>query len=612
MRLRLDIFRKIGKMPAQSMNAQSIGTLAHRSTGDVMQIQEWLTPQLPDAINNAAQLLFMVIALFILGPVYALIAIIATPVILFVVNRSIDGSRISPENRQLKSEDLMTKFIEGAAGYRDLVAAGRFDTTARAFGDRLSALRHVAVNTSVFGFLAGVFPFLAFTVLLFAYYFIKTSNPEAVGDMIYLGKVLSFAGLLMMIQGPAMTLINFLTETALSAPSFYEVKRLLETPDVDTNEYGRSPENSTIELDHASFSYHPDAPPILDDVSFRIEPGSYTAIIGQTGSGKTSLFYLLLRLLEPTAGEIKVGGVPLREIPLPELREYLGFIPQSPFIFDATIRENLCMGVPGEHVARRPLPRPSNSLNLKTSSGSAPPRGGVEAPVGPGGATLSGGERQRVALGSGFSCAIRRSSFATNTRLTSTMRRPASSRMHWPRNSPAARASSSPISSIPFRDADNILVLEKGCIIESGSHEELIRKDGLYREMWEVQTARITSLSTRQRTMKNLSRSPAWGVGFSYRYVVHREVMSCAGMFDFLEVPSDDYASPRRRASADPDESMLAEAAERFPIVGHGTCLSIGTAEPVDTDHLEQIAAFVDRAPDRRILRPHGLHQGRR
>jgi len=98
-------------------------------------------------------------------------------------------------------------------------------------------------------------------------------------------------------------------------------------------------------------------------------------------------------------------------------------------------------------------------------------------------------------------------------------------------------------------------------------------------------------------TENSQPRLGAWGVGFSYRFCVHEEVMRCAGMFDFIEIPTDDYAIASRRATSDPDESMVRAAAARFPSVAHGTLLSIGTAAPPDPVHLEEVAAFVARTP---------------
>jgi ABC-type multidrug transport system fused ATPase/permease subunit len=468
------------------MNSQSIGTLAHRSTGDVMTIQQILTPLLPEALTDAAQLFFMIIALFVLGPVYAIVVLVSAPLILFFVKRiNLRVQHLAREAQQ-RSEGIMTHFIEGAAGYRDLVAAGRFDNAAKAFGGRLEGLKKVAVKTSVFGFSVGLFPFFAFTLLTFVYYFIKTSNPDAVGDMAYLGKMMSFAGLLMMVQGPAMSLTNFLTEKALAAPSFIEVHKLLEAEGVTDVEVGAKLSGRSIQVEGLSFSYSPGAPQIIEDANFEIEDGSFTAIVGQTGSGKTTLFYLLLRLLEAQRGAIKIGGVPLSDVRLIDLRNFLGFIPQAPFIFDATIRENLCMGVPEEYDDAE-IDRAIQLAQLEGLVQKRTSTGGVEAPVGPGGSTLSGGERQRIALGRIF---LRKPEIIVCDEYTANI------------DNATARLIQKSLAEVfagktrivithqlyTVRDADKIIVLDRGRVVGAGTHEELLAEEhGLYREMWEVQ-----------------------------------------------------------------------------------------------------------------------------
>jgi len=486
LRVRLAIFRKIGSLPTASMNSQSIGTLAHRSTGDVMTIQEMLTPRLPEALNDAAQLVFMAVALFILGPLYALVALVASPLILLLVNRVNRRVQHLAREAQRQSEGIMTHFIEGVAGYRDLVAAGRFGDAAKAFEKRLDGLRRNAIRTSVFSFAAGIFPYLGFTILLFIYYFVKTTDQSAVGNMEYIGKVLSFAGLLSMIQGPAMQLVNFLTEAALSAPSFHEVRKLLETPDVEDIATGRELQGRGVSVRDVTFGYDPGAPPILDRVSFEIEDGSFTAIVGQTGSGKSTLFYLLLRLLEPGSGTIEVGGVPLRETSLAQLRDFIGFIPQSPFIFDATIRENLCMGVPGENFDDARINRALELAQLEPLVKKRTRSGGVEAPVGPGGSTLSGGERQRIALGRIF---LREPEIIVCDEYTANIDN-ATARLI---QTALARVFAGKTRVVithqlyTVRDADKIIILDRGKVVASGTHDELLAQGGLYRDMWEVQ-----------------------------------------------------------------------------------------------------------------------------
>jgi ABC-type multidrug transport system fused ATPase/permease subunit len=241
-----------------------------------------------------------------------------------------------------------------------------------------------------------------------------------------------------------------------------------------------------VQVEDLNFAYSAGGPQIIRDASFEIEDGSFTAIVGQTGSGKTTLFYLLLRLLEPQGGTIKIGGVPLSKVRLADLRDFLGFIPQAPFIFDATIRDNLCMGVPEEYTDEEvekaiKLAQLEELVEKRTSTG------GSEAPVGPGGSTLSGGERQRIALGRIF---LRKPEIIVCDEYTANI------------DNATARLIQKSLAEVfagktrivithqlyTVRDADRIIVLDRGCVVGAGTHEELLAQEhGLYREMWEVQ-----------------------------------------------------------------------------------------------------------------------------
>ncbi|MFZ4768239.1 MAG: ABC transporter ATP-binding protein, partial [Roseimicrobium sp.] len=228
------------------------------------------------------------------------------------------------------------------------------------------------------------------------------------------------------------------------------------------------------------------APPILDRISFRISPGSFTAIVGQTGSGKSTLFHLLLRLIEPTEGEIRLGGVPLRDIPLASLREFVGFIPQAPFIFDTTIRENLCMGLPPGGFAEGRIAEAVRQAQLDKLIASRSERGGLDAPVGPGGATLSGGERQRIALGRIF---LRDPQVIICDEYTANIDNATARLIHETLEKVFAGKTRVVITHqlYTIRGADNILVLDAGRIVDSGTHEALVARPGLYRDMWDVQ-----------------------------------------------------------------------------------------------------------------------------
>ncbi len=483
---RLAVFRKMGRLSSADMGGQSIGSLANRSTTDVMRVQHWLAPLLPSALGDVVQFFFMAVALFWLSPVFALGLV---PLLLFthwVLSSLNNRLRNLSRDCQVRSEDLMTRFIEGASGYRDLVASGRFDRAADRFGESLDGLRHTAVRMTVSGYIAGMAPSLAFTLMLFGYYFFKLGDASAAGDMEYLGRVMSFAGLLSGVNRPLMSVARFFTETAMVAPSFIALKELLESREVPDPIGTAHPTSGQLIAEGLTFSYGEGRRPILNDVSFDIPDGSFTAIIGQTGSGKTTLFHLLLRLLEPRAGSLRVGGVPLGDIGLAELRETVGFIPQSPFIFDASIKENILMGQTEEAVGSERLLKAISLAQLDGLIASRAASGGADAPVGSGGSSLSGGERQRIALARVF---LREPRVIVCDEYTANIDNATARLIQQALAAHFAGRTRIVITHQLYtvREADRIIVLEKGRVSASGSHQALLAQPGLYRDLWEVQ-----------------------------------------------------------------------------------------------------------------------------
>lgn len=484
--LKAAIFRKVGTLSKSSMAFRSVGSLAHRSSGDVAHLQEFLARFAPEAIVSTLSLVFGILALLWMHPIVASIGLVLVPALWFLMERVNVHVRGMARSSQQQSEGILTRLIEGIAGYIDLVAAGRFRRAADEYQSQLDRLRATAIRMTLTSALAALIPSLAFLAITFAYYFLQVKDPGNLAGPEKLGDVMTFAGLLNTVRGPIMILARFFTEAAVAAPSFQEVKKLLEAPEVSSAGAGVAVGSGEIEFRDVVFAYDTSSRPVLDRVSFRVPAGSFTAIVGETGSGKTTMFHLLLRLLEPTAGEIRLGGVPLSRVGLEELRSFVGFIPQSPFLFDATIRENVAIALKSEEVDDARLLRACELAQLRPVLEKRKDQGGLDAKVGAAGASLSGGERQRIALARVFlrdpqvivcdeytanidnatakliQAAIARQ-FAGRTRIVITHQ------------------------LYTIRGADQILVLDDGRVADRGTHDELVARPGLYREMWEVQ-----------------------------------------------------------------------------------------------------------------------------
>lgn len=263
------------------------------------------------------------------------------------------------------------------------------------------------------------------------------------------------------------------------------IKRVLdEEPDItDPSEAkgrARIPTYYSIEFDEVQFTYpvSTDRPAALDGVTFGIEDGETVAIVGATGSGKSSIASLVLRLFDPDGGEIRIGGIPLREIPLRELRRMIGLVPQDIFLFSTTIGDNIAFGRPG--IPRDEMERFARIAALEEEVRSLP--NGYDTVVGERGVNLSGGQKQRVAIARALAKDPR--ILVLDDALSSVDTRTEESILSGLRAEMRKRTSliiSHRVSTV--MEADRILVLDQGRIAEEGTHGELLAEGGLYAAM---------------------------------------------------------------------------------------------------------------------------------
>jgi ATP-binding cassette subfamily B protein len=318
----------------------------------------------------------------------------------------------------------------------------------------------------------------------------------AISGEITVGTYLAYAGLVVWVIWPLRNLGRIIVQTSTGLVSFGRVLEILKEDREPVDEGSYLPEGDVqgeIVFDGVSFRYEGEEGAVLEDISFSVAPGQAVALLGSTGSGKTSLVNLLPRFYEVTEGKLTLDGVELKEYPRSALRRQIGIVEQEPFLFSRTIRENITYGV-GREVAHRDgasdeeVEEAAKAAAIHDVILSFPK--GYDTLVGEKGVTLSGGQKQRVAIARTLLkdpriLILDDATSSVDTETEGEIRAALQRLMKGRTTFIIAHR----IQSV--MNADLILVLDRGKIVQRGTHETLMaEREGIYRRIYDVQ-ARI-------------------------------------------------------------------------------------------------------------------------
>lgn len=476
-RLRNDLFRHLETLSLSFYQKNKTGDLMSRATNDLSNVRMLIGPAIMYTANTVLTAVFTVVMMLEINWQLTLLSLLPLPVVSFSVRHF--GKKIHDltEEAQARLADLSARVQESMAGIR-VVKAFVQERHEIADFDRLNQSlvaknREVIRNVSVF--YPTMMLMIGFAIVIVLWF----GGREVIQGAMSLGEFVAFMVYLGRLTWPMIALGWVVNLLERGRASMQRLNYILDTPAEVKDEPGVLTDfevEGAIEFRSLSFGYN--GTPTLKNISLSIPKGKTVAIVGATGSGKSTLVQLIPRLYNAPASSLFIDGVAIERIPLETLRRAIGFIPQDTFLFGETIRENIAFGV--ESAVDQDVKRAAEISNILEEVGAFPNK--FETMVGERGITLSGGQKQRTAI----SRAVVRDPkiLILDDALSSVDTYTEEQILHELKQVMRDRTSiliSHRVSTV--KEADEIIVLDNGRIVERGRHADLLARDGYYAEL---------------------------------------------------------------------------------------------------------------------------------
>nr|WP_245405153.1 ABC transporter ATP-binding protein [Algoriphagus sp. AGSA1] len=477
-----DIYDHYQKLPLSFYRKNSTGDLMARITEDVSRVRMYLGPAIMYGLNLLILFPLVITYMITVNPMLTLYTLLPLPVLslsIYYVNNMINERS---EKIQRSLSGLSTFVQEAFSGIRVLKAFVREKDSANDFAIasedyKVKSIRLTKVN-------ALFFPIIMALVGISTIITVYAGGLQVISGEIGYGVIAEFILYVNILTWPVTSLGWVTSIVQRAAASQTRINEFLdEKNDIQSTGEIKAEIQGTVQMENVSFVYPDSGIMALQDVSFKIEEGQTLGIIGTTGSGKSTIANLLMRMYDPSAGEIKVDGKSITSLAIADLRRQIGYVPQDVFLFSDTIGNNIAFGI--EKPDSAIIEKAAKDADVYQNIVEFPK--GFETMLGERGITLSGGQKQRVSIARAIAkepkiLILDDCLSAVDTKTENVILTALKSIMQ----NRTSIIISHRVSSAKL--ADQIIVLDDGRVVERGDHRSLMEQKGVYAELYEKQT----------------------------------------------------------------------------------------------------------------------------
>ena len=480
--LRNHFYNSVQSLPFSFHDRTLTGDLMSRATSDISETEQFVGAGLMGLISTILLLLGVIVAMLLESVQLSLLGLIPVPLLIFATIRF--GNTVRPMFNLIQEQmgvlsstmqESMTGINVVKAFAREAHELAKFDEQNDEWFDRRFELIKTWANN---------WPLFTFLVAASIFLLLWFGGPSALAGDITVGSLFALISYVLMLGAPVQRLGFLVNLAATAGASAQRVFNIIDTPsEIEEREDALALDrlDGAVTFEAVHFAYREDRP-ILADISFHAAPGQTVALIGPTGSGKSTVTNLIPRFYDTTSGRVLVDGVDVREAQVQSLRRQIGIVLQDPFLFSQTVAENIAYGRPTAHMDE--IIAAAKAVRAHGFITEMPD--GYNTRVGERGVTLSGGQKQRIAIARALLTDPRilildDSTSSVDTETEHLIQEALAVLMEGRTTFVIAQR------LLTLKNADQILVLENGRIVQRGTHHELLAEGGRYREIYDLQ-----------------------------------------------------------------------------------------------------------------------------